>query len=627
MDILAIIPKYVRAGAYYSFPLGFMYVCASIKQAGHNVKCLNINESTEPSDKQIKGAIHAYQPDVVCSTGVVTDFNLIKDILKAVKSINENIVTVLGGGLISSRPELSMKNLDVDYGVLGEGEVTIIELLESFDGIRDVHSVNGLIYKNRGELVKTSPRSLISNLNTIPYPAYELVDYESYISSVPRTDYVIYSYKENIRPASIITSRSCPYHCTFCYHPLGRGTYRKRSIENIMGEVDYLVSRYGVNFLSVADDIFAVKPEDVYAFCEAIRTYNINWFSQLRVDLVNPKMLQAMNDAGCVAINYGVESANNTVLKSMKKRTRKDQIEAALKMTVENKLYISATVIFGDPVETWDMALETYEWARANPAFNLIGQPIYVYPVSEDYQYCLENELIKDEIAHIKARCPPVNMSQMTNEQYARLMLMYRGLRQEQFNTLFGDVETEYIGVDELTGKLNYTVSVQCPSCNEPIQYKNFLMVEVKDLTLLERYFVMCKNCRQRIDLRAMSFGHVQEAFEKKREGVTPILNELRKNGRPVCITPLVPEQTFEYVQNDLIDLGGLNIQCVLDSDPNLQGIMFNNQYSVRPQTEEYIVNHCTDCYFVVLPIHKRDIIVSNLFEYGVSSERVVELL
>lgn len=205
----------------------------------------------------------------------------------------------------------------------------------------------------------------------------------------------------NYVAACVIASRSCPFSCTFCFHPSGR-KYRQRSLDNIFAEIDYLLKTTEVKQLIISDELFAVKKQRVFEFCKRISKYKINWSLQLRVTDVNPEMLQAMKDSGCVCISYGLESADNSVLKSMEKHITIEQIETALKMTYAVNIDIQGGFIFGDIAETNETAANTLKWFDANSNYGLELNMIHIFPGTPLYNFAFEHGIIRDKVEYLK---------------------------------------------------------------------------------------------------------------------------------------------------------------------------------------------------------------------------------
>jgi anaerobic magnesium-protoporphyrin IX monomethyl ester cyclase len=266
-----------------------------------------------------------------------------------------------------------------------------------------------LIYKNgQNGYIKTARRPEIDDIDSIPFPDYDGFNYSQYMKSI------------NYTAAYIIASRSCPFSCTFCFHPSGK-KYRQRSLDNLFIEIDYLAKTYAAKSLVISDELFAVKRERVFEFCQRIKPYKITWSLQLRVSDVDIEMLRVMRDAGCICISYGLESADNSVLKSMKKHITVEQIEHSLKITYDANIDIQGGFIFGDIAETKDTAANTLRWYYNHPHYGLELNMIHIFPGTQLYNYACAHGIIKNKVNYIKEGCPLTNVSRLTDQAYKDL--------------------------------------------------------------------------------------------------------------------------------------------------------------------------------------------------------------
>ncbi len=357
-------------------------------------------------------------------------------------------MTVVGGGIISSDPETSMVALGADIGIIGEGEVTLCEVAHALDNNLSYADVPGLIFKNsQNNFIQTANRAEIPDIDSIPLPDYEGFSYTEYIKSI------------NYEAAYVIASRSCPFSCTFCFHPSGK-KYRQRSLDNLFGEIDQLINGYGLKSLVISDELFAVKKERVFEFCKRISPYNITWSLQLRVSDVDNEMLRAMHDAGCICISYGLESADNSVLKSMRKHITVEQIEHALKITYDANIDIQGGFIFGDIAETKDTAANTLKWHSDHSHYGLELNMINIFPGTPLYNYACMQGIIDNKLNYLKEGCPLVNVSKLTNDEYIDLasLIYEKNMRPKLL--------PENFTISDLDSKGNCKVEMVCNKCS-----------------------------------------------------------------------------------------------------------------------------------------------------------------
>jgi Fe-S oxidoreductase len=187
MQFLIIIPRFVpRSGDYFSFPLGLAYISAALKKAGYAVECLNLNDSPEPVDAIIAKTIAKKNIDCVLTGGLSIHYNLVKHVLRATKNAAPDVITIIGGGIIGSDPEFIFEALCPTIGVLGEGDLTIVEVADALANGKALGAVNGIIYRtDKGEISRTSPREPVRDLDLLPWVDYEGLEVDKLVAPLP----------------------------------------------------------------------------------------------------------------------------------------------------------------------------------------------------------------------------------------------------------------------------------------------------------------------------------------------------------------------------------------------------------------------------------------------------------
>ncbi|MBW1681153.1 MAG: cobalamin-dependent protein [Deltaproteobacteria bacterium] len=617
MKFLVIAPRYIdRDGQYYEFPLGLGYISAVLKHHGYSVDSLNLNHFPEDDlSDLIQSTIIRKAIDVVCTGGLSTHYQKLRALLELIKSVDRDLVTIVGGGIVCSEPELMQNALGFDIGVVGEGEETIVELAEALTTGRDLHTVQGLVFRNRaGEIVKTKPRPPIMDLDALPYPDYEGLDVGHYLDlQRPNDNYYLYPF-DNPRILPIISSRSCPFNCTFCFHPLGN-RYRQRSLDSFFEEVEYLVSTYDINMLAILDELFSLQEDRLREFCQRMRKYNLKWLAQMRVDRSSKETLELLKKSGMFYISYGLESASPPVLESMKKHITVEQIESTLAMTRECGIGIQGNFLFGDPAETMDTYKQTLDWWKKHHQYQINLTPIIPYPGCQDYRYCVEKGLIPDRLAFIEAGCPSINMTEMDQETYDA---MFQEIFQATYeHRIFGTIlAAERERYDPVKGTPLYTLKTECPHCGGRNTYRHFH----KDG--LEIFKLACRICNQRYDLSSAALDHVGAGVDATRGAILAAV----RAGRPVSVTPFLPKHLF-YQSMELLGLNWreINLAYVLDYDPRKKGKRFLSKFEVLLRDRKTIQTRCKDHLIIVLPCLRQGVIISHLAkECGVPPENII---
>lgn len=512
MRFLIVVPRFVsKIGQHYTFPLGLAYISASLKSKGYSVECLNLNHCDGTIKTILKNKFRNNYFNVLCTGGLSIHYTQIKNILSSTRDIAPSVLTVIGGGLLSSNPKLIMSSLKSDFGIFGEGEETIIELAREMSLSQNYSSINGITYFDvTKKLIITPPRPAIKDLDELPMPDYDGFGIDMFLDmQTPNDDHYMYHF-DDPRALPVIASRSCPYNCTFCYHPLGK-QYRQRSLDSLFKELDYIIKKYNVNILTIYDELFSADKKRIRKFCERIKPYGIKFLISMRVDGVDPETLSILKNAGCFLVGYGLESASPTIIKSMKKHISLKQIKTALDLTYESKLAMQGNFIFSDRSETLSTAEETIKFWLNYRKHQINLTALYLYPGTELYAYANSKGIIENPIQYLEHSCPPKNITQMTDMQYSELLGKIYKLRIE--NPVPAKVlRCNKSGENPVNGNV-FNISITCPHCHETIDYDN-LHQNGNSLFILG-HRLGCKFCNQRFDILPFNF-YIELLLNKK---------------------------------------------------------------------------------------------------------------
>jgi len=499
VNFLFVNPKLAGAGCYYNFPIGLAYIVSYMKHKGFSVHSLNLCHSDEPVAQQLSKCIEDKKIDAVCTGSMSFYWNEVSEVVEAAKKINPKIITVVGGALITSGPKLAMENMNIDYGVIGEGEITMAELAVALISGEDINKVKGIIFRdNAGGFKVTMPREAIMNLDSLPFPDYESFEFGKWLSikwMKPPVGGLLFDINEEKMLYDIITSRSCPFNCTFCYHPLGQ-KYRQRSLDNVFQEIDYLVEKYNINLLNILDELFSLDEKRLYAFASRIKNYNIRWMAQMRADNVSEDILKALKDSGILTLGIGMESMSDKILKSMKKHVKKADIERAYKLALDTGVRAGGNLIFGDPEETEETVKESLDWYKSHPEYNISLGLILAVPDSKVWRYAIERKLIGDKIQFIKKRFPVINLTRIADRKFNKIKRRVKRSKETLKYMMEGEVLSSKKEADKYDGKDIWSFTVECPLCRQRSSYRYFQYS-------FEPYAkVSCKNCYKRLKIK-----------------------------------------------------------------------------------------------------------------------------
>ena len=260
MNILLINPQLYGVQSEPRLPLGLGYIASVLRNDGHNIKVVDAN-ALKLSDDQIEKLINESRCDAAGLTGLITQFKQVQRLASIIRK-NSNAITVLGGGLASAVPEVILRKTDIDIVVIGEGEETASDLFRCIEKRVSLDGVKGIYFKKDDKIFKTERRDSISDISSLPFPAWDLFPMERYFDNgvmcMPK------------RRISIITSRGCPYQCTFCFHGIFGHRYRARTAENVFREIELLYQQYNIKGFVFEDDTFVLDKKRVYRLCDLI---------------------------------------------------------------------------------------------------------------------------------------------------------------------------------------------------------------------------------------------------------------------------------------------------------------------------------------------------------------------
>ncbi|MCX5813461.1 MAG: radical SAM protein [Proteobacteria bacterium] len=462
------------------FPLGIAYVSSALKKQGFSVHTLNLNYVKGEVAEIVLNQVRENRIDVVMTGGLSVQYRVLYDILRAAKQAET--LTVVGGGIITAEPAVAMEALQLaDIGVVGEGEITSCELAHALQNGSDLQRINGLVFRHGEHYVVTNPRKEIDNLNGLPWPDYEGFEIRKNIAAGSSINGM--HHKNTV---SMISSRSCPFNCTFCFHTSGH-RYRKRSLDSFFEEMDYLVSQYSVECLFLFDELFSKNFERLKDFCTRIKPYNLKWSAAFRVDDVIPEMLPVIKESGCIQMGFGIESADNRVLKSMRKHITIEQTEKALKMVYDFGMISQGNLIFGDPEETVETARNSLNWWQAHKEYSLKLAPIISYPGTFIYKQACERGIIKDKVKFLRDGCPQINLSKMADQEFGNLMREIYDAQMDELRPVNYHIYRVYASA----GRVDMTG--ECELCGEKNDWQN--------VKLFTTNRVNCRKCHQRLHI------------------------------------------------------------------------------------------------------------------------------
>jgi len=344
-----------------SYPsLGLGYLAAIAEQEGHEAAVFDMGLHPKKPLEQDIAEIVTWKPDVIAYTSMTTSYKSVEDSAVLLKAAL-GVPIIIGGPHATTLPELTLQNPHIDFLVYGEGEYVFRDWLRQIEaGDTNWDQNIGLWYKDAdGNVVNGGERELIPDLDELPFPARHLFDLKAYPLYAP----------DGAQMLTVLTSRGCPYKCSFCFKGIVGRTYRQRSPENIVAELRELIDRYDVRNFYFMDDLFTINVKQLEAIldCFIAQDIGVRWRCLARVDRVNPELLAKMYRAGCRQIHFGIESGNPEILKKTAKHIDLDQVRQAVQWTEDAGIMSKGYFILGLPGDNEETMNQTIEFAASLP--------------------------------------------------------------------------------------------------------------------------------------------------------------------------------------------------------------------------------------------------------------------
>ncbi len=363
-------------------PLGLAYMAAVLEENSIDVNVIDASALNMTIEELIR-ELMSIKPQVIAITALTPTIEQALETAQAASLSCPEALIVMGGYHPTFDYQEILSQEYVDVVIRGEGEYTLLELVQTLEEGGDLNKVKGLALKDH----ITPPRPLIHDLDSLPLPARHLLPMDSYRFLNMRTNL-----------ATMITSRGCPMQCSFCASAALHGSqFRLRSPQNIVDEMEYLVYELGIETIAFLDDTFTLHPQRVKEICTEIkkRKLDVFWGCTARVDNLDAGLLKEMREAGCITLFLGVESADQQLLDGMNKQTTIQRIRNAFEISHKEKIRTIASVMLGMPGDTYDSIKRTINFVQELKPSYAIFSLATPYPGTRFYHQAFEKNLIK----------------------------------------------------------------------------------------------------------------------------------------------------------------------------------------------------------------------------------------
>lgn len=419
-------PRWTKDATMLYFPIGLSTIIGATKRSGFTYDIIDL--MVEPkSEKELRECVGRKKYDVVAFGSLLHTYSIVKPLAALVKEVYPKSLVVIGNYVSTLIPEKLLAWTKADVAVIGEGEATFIEVLDRIMSGKSFEGVKGIAYKEDGRIIREEQRPPIANLDDAAFPMWEALDVESYIKSARNLkSHRFFKDLSKLRSFPIITTKGCPYRCTFCtnnaywkYNP-----YRRHSTEYIVSMMKALQKKFAINYFRFGDELSFSTIEELKLLLDAITREKIDALFEVivRVGLFKKEdeaFCRRLREAGFVIMYYSLESANQEILKKMNKRINVGQFYEQKAVLDKAGIVSGTNLIIGYPQETPETIAETFKVCYDNNIMPSIGFLLPV-PGSSMYNYAIEKGFIKNEEEYIigigEQQFINLNMTNMSSE-------------------------------------------------------------------------------------------------------------------------------------------------------------------------------------------------------------------
>lgn len=430
MKILLINPSLRPNNPRKLFPIGLASIATALHNAGYDFQIYDI-DAHRYSDEEVEKFFRDNRFDVVAFGCLVSSYRMFKRLVSIVKSPYPGTIIIAGNSVASSIPELLLNKTEVDIAVIGEGDVTIVELIKAIENSEPLSGVNGIYYKENGKIFSTPKREVIKNIDDIPFINRDLFDIDEYVKASKYNTHEAFPIDiEKIRAFNINTARGCVFKCSFCYHVFINDKYRFRSPRSIIAEIKELKEKYGANYIQFWDDLSFYSKDQIERFCDELdkERLEIFWTGTIMPGVLkkeNLNLAKKMRQLGCVGLGYSIESTDPAILKMMRKPTDLDKFIETRHVLRQAKIVTFTSLVFGYPIETEETIKNTIDFCIKEEVMPSGGY-LLALPGTWIYKYALEKGLIKDEEEYLLSigdrQDLHLNFTSMSNEKLVSLV-------------------------------------------------------------------------------------------------------------------------------------------------------------------------------------------------------------
>jgi len=408
-------------------PVGLAYILTAAERAGFDFSLIDMDINKLSMD-DLESILSRDPAEVYALGCIVTGFRLVREISVLAKRINPRSVVVAGNSVATSIPEILLRHTNVDVAVMGEGDITFVELLQVLKNGESLKGLPGIVYKENGEIIYNPRRPIIPDIDALGFPDWKLFDLEKYNEYAGIN--VNWFSEEEILSYPLNAARGCPFNCNFCYHVFRGQRYRRYSDNAVIEEIKRLHYEYGASFISFWDELTFPTIKAVRSLVDQLQKldFRVSWEATTRGDLFKKEHMGLIRDlaaVGCNSISFSLENASPEILAAMNKKMRvSDFIEQAQALWAGGVTPLTS-IIFGYPQETPETISQTLEICEICNIFPSTGF-LLPLPGTPIYTWAKENGHIVDELAYLERvgdrQDLHINLTKMADEDLVGLV-------------------------------------------------------------------------------------------------------------------------------------------------------------------------------------------------------------
>lgn len=407
-------------------PLGLLYISASLKKEGYReIALFEAEKYSEGYEKKLKEILDIYNPDIVGISAITAESVSAHKMAEIIKNFNRKITIIIGGPYPSHYPEYAAEDKNIDFTVIGEGEKTVVEILKHIENGREkINEIKGIAYKKNDSIITNPPAILIDNLDEIPIPDWGLIYFESYSNFIPQSPF-LYGKKY----AVILTSRGCPWHCTYCHNIFGK-KFRAHSPQRVIKEMEILYKEYGVENIEITDDIFNLDIERAKKILKEkseklpdVKLFFVNGF---RGDILDDEFINLLKPSNTKYVTLALETGSVKIQKEIKKEMNLEKLYSNARKIVKKKIFTNMFVMFNFPKETISDVFQTIKWLLKMPVHTFMPSYLMAYSNTEIAKHVEKKKVITPEndiYIYISVK-KFINYSNMKNWQLISLKII-----------------------------------------------------------------------------------------------------------------------------------------------------------------------------------------------------------